>query len=264
MKLTKLVLVGALTFSSLLAAPLALAADGTADTSQGDLTFKKKTTITEPTDPEVDPDTDPDVDPPYIPDVEKPGIPGDLTVVYATDLKFPTVEISGNDATYYANLAKGSIKNPATGAITPVVRPNYVEINDGRGTNTGWELTATQNGQFKTDSGKILTNAALSFADLGFNSKNLVTDGSTTPTAFAQKITLDPSGAEASTIATAVAGQGMGSWHTLFGQRDFADPSSVANGTADKAVSLFVPGITGKVTETYKTSVTWTLIASPK
>ncbi|MFS7260597.1 WxL domain-containing protein [Carnobacterium divergens] len=230
------------------------------DRSIGELTFKKKDSITNPTDPEENSESEQEE---YIPQPPKQGIPGELTIVYATDLKFPTVEVSGNNATYHALLAEAKLVNKETKVERIEKRANYVEINDGRGSNAGWTLMATQNGQFATENGKPLEHASLSFSNIGFNSKNLLENGSTTPLKGGITTRLDPTGENSTLIASAADGQGMGSWHILFGQRDLTNPEDLQAGTAGEAVSLFVPGTSAKVLETYRTSITWTIAAAP-
>ncbi|RDX01007.1 WxL domain-containing protein [Listeria kieliensis] len=200
--------------------------------------FEPSTDKTDPTDPN-DPDGKP-VGPidPTDPDGPKPGTDGPLSIDYASSLDFGKQKITSADEVYTAKAQK--FTELADG-------PNYVQVTDNRGTESGWTLKVKQEAQFKTADGKELTGAAITFTN---GVVNTVSE-SPKPSIFANKVTLVP-GTEASMLA-AKDGEGAGTHVLAFGNND----------TAAESIKLAVPGKSTKYAKKYSTQLTWTLSDTP-
>ncbi|HEK9101701.1 WxL domain-containing protein [Bacillus pfraonensis] len=245
MKLTKLALAGAVSLTTLAGGTSAFAAekDGGTLNSNAFIKFEKNTTTVDPTNP-TDPTevVDPVVDPENPDDTHDKGTNGPLSIDYVSNFNFETQKASGNNEVYYAKLDTVQNKKGEQKEV-----PNFVQVTDNRGTNAGWKLSVTQNGQFKTEKGAELTGAALTLKNGTLNSAA----GSDAPTA-AQNIALTPG--VASDVTTAGEEQGMGTWTNAFGK----------DATQGKeSVELTVPGKTKKEQDKYKTTLTWELKDAP-
>ncbi|WP_139844028.1 hypothetical protein A5821_003226 [Enterococcus sp. 7F3_DIV0205] len=211
-------------------------------TSNADISFSQDTTITPPVNP-TDP-TEPVTPNPA--DPHQPGTSGPLSLDYVSNFHFGTKVIQTVDATYYAQLDQ--VQNSLSTLISV---PNYAQVTDKRGLNLGWKLTVKQNGQFQTadSTPAVLTNAQMSFVAATPNSTELIALAPTT-----LPVTLDPTGAASSPVATALVSTGMGTWTLAFG----------SGAGAAQGVKLTVPNATTKVANNqYKTTLTWTLNDSP-
>ncbi|MGX7031221.1 WxL domain-containing protein [Vagococcus zengguangii] len=221
--------------------------DGGEYVSNGVIEFTPNTDPTDPVDP-TDP-TDP-VDPVDPTDPEGPteGTNGPLSIDYASSFYFGENKITSKDQTYYA-LPQTYHKTDKDGKVTEHVGPNYVQVTDNRGTETGWSLQVTQDDQFKTAKDQYLTGAILTLENGVVVSKS----ESKFPTGY-ETITLKGTG-EAEDVMTATDGAGAGTYLLTWG----TDADSGA-----KSVSLFVPGSTTKYAATYHTKLTWSLTDVPK
>ncbi|MHC5251065.1 WxL domain-containing protein [Listeria kieliensis] len=210
----------------------------------------------DPTDP-VDPNN-PDLNNPVIPidptdpDGPNPGTEGPLSIDYASSLDFGVNKITNSDETYYA---KAQELNRATDSWVP----NYVQISDHRGTNAGWTLTVSQEGQFKNDAtqNKVLTGSEISFADAEAASN---VESVTAPDV--KSFTVDPEGAE-SLVMSAKATAGAGTWVDRFGHVEEMTDDQGNTIQKTKAISLTVPGKTAKDAVKYSTKLTWKLSDVP-
>ncbi|EUJ29203.1 cell surface protein with WxL domain [Listeria floridensis FSL S10-1187] len=223
------------------------AVSGTMNSHAGVL-FQADTGVTSPVNP-LDP-TVPvgPVNPADPNNPHEPGTSGPLSIDYVSNFDFGSQVIESKDKTYYAKLDHVL----ATSTSTELDVPNFVQVTDKRGSNVGWKLSVKQNGQFATTSGtvKTLNNAVLSFVQ---GTPKSLTAASYAPTG--QAVSLDPNGTSSSTVATAAAGKGMGTWTVAFG----ADANAAKTG-----VSLFVPMDTAKeVGAKYETTLTWSLENTP-
>ncbi|EOO65452.1 MULTISPECIES: WxL domain-containing protein [Bacillus cereus group] len=246
MKLTKLALVGAVSFSAFAGGTQAFAEEAASMRSVTDVIFTENEGITGPVDP-TNPDevVEPIEDPENPDDTHEPGTNGPLSIDYVSNFHFGKQSISGHDKVYYAEL-----ENVKTEKGQEKKVPNYVQVTDNRGTNAGWKLTVKQDEQFATADGKKLDGAEIKLMNSVVNS---ATDKKYAPTA--KPVTLNPDGS-AQDVTSAQQGQGMGTWTTAYGQ----DIEQAKN-----SVSLSVPGTTEKVKDAkYKTTLTWTLEDTPK
>ncbi|MEV2910433.1 WxL domain-containing protein [Paenibacillus larvae] len=191
---------------------------------------------------EVTPPVDPDnPDKPAEPvDPNQPGTNGPLSIDFASTFKFGTQKITSKDATYYAEPQK--FKDGSE-------HPNYVQVSDNRGTESGWTLQVKQNGQLKSEKNHELTGAAITVKNAGINTGS----SSAKPSQVQSSFTLTPN--EAVQIVGAKQGEGSGTYVYKFG--------AAADKNMDKSVELFVPGSTTKYAEKYETTLTWTLSDVP-
>ncbi|MDT1940383.1 MULTISPECIES: WxL domain-containing protein [Carnobacterium] len=245
MKMTKTAIFSLATFATVtLGGTPVLAATVGVMNSNTDIIFQAETSITDPTNPLI-PGTPVTPNPS---DPHEPGTAGPLSIDYVSNFHFGTATIDDADKIYYAQL--DSVVDKTTGL--PLQVPNYVQVTDKRGNNAGWKLLVKQNGQFKTtDTNKTpLDNAQL---HLSAGTPLSVVPILFSPTTTA--VNLDPTGAASSTVMTAVANKGFGTWTSSFG----ADNVGGLTG-----VSLNIPMVSTKVSNVqYKTTLTWNLEDSP-
>ena len=256
----------------LLGSSVAFAAkDGATAENPAKRDTKAVVTFLENTDPEgpVDPiDPEIPVDPidPVDPEVPvEPGTGGPLSLDYASSLNFGKHKISTQDQVYYANSQK--VTDKETGVATE--KPLYAQLTDKRAKNdlTGWTLSVTQNGQFKTKAGDILTGAEIAFAQ----AESVTTAGNevNAPGEVVDALALTP-GTDHKLMAAAE-GEGSGTWIYRLGnessikmktEETLNEAGEVVSTevSKDEAVTLSVPGSTTKVKDdVYQTTLTWKL-----
>lgn len=225
--------------------------------------FKADTKPTKPTDPD-NPDTDNPVSPwdPTTPDNKpNPGTAGPLSLDYASSIDFGENLITDQDMIYYAEpqylfAADGVTKDPNS------ARPNYVQVSDNRGTNSGWTLRVSQNGQLSNNKtlNKELTGSQIRFTS-GVVKQNKEATMPPIPAPVNKDFTLNPDGTEVE-VMTAADGTGMGTWVNRFGTLEDVD----INGETvkkNKAITLSIPGNILKDAVEYRTSLTWRLYDVP-
>lgn len=227
--------------------------------SHGVVEFRPNTDPTDPVDPE-NPDPENPVDPtdPTNPGGEpEPGTQGPLSIDYASTFDFGLNKISNKDQTYYARAQHYNDGHSDT--------PDYVQVTDNRGTNSGWKLTVKESGQLTatTDTlNKVLTGAQITLAHPNVTSN---ASGVTAPTA-AEDISLNPDGSE-SVVMTAAEKSGAGTWEDYWGKVESVQEENEQGTKQDvnitKDVALSVPGSTPKDAVKYQTTLTWTLTDVP-
>lgn len=233
--------------------------------SHGLVKFMSGASQTDPMDPLPDPGGDFDLPGfpwnPTRPDGKpNPGTTGPLAIDFASSIQFGLNELSNEDAVYFAEAQRIVTEL----GETVMIRPNYVQVSDNRGTESGWTLTLSQAGQFSAMTNSkypTLTGAAITFE------KGFVNGRSTSKEPMAmQRVTLDPTGA-AQVIMSALPESGAGTWTTAWGAVEdlrVATPSGVTvTRQVTKGVSLFVPGDTPKDAIGYETALNWTLTDRP-
>ncbi|PEK57850.1 WxL domain-containing protein [Bacillus wiedmannii] len=218
----------------------AFAADGGEYKSNAIIEFEPSTEITPPVDP-TDPGTPVGPVDPTDPEGPNPGTNGPLSIDYASSLDFGKQKITSTDQVYKAAAQKFTDRGEG---------PNYAQVTDNRGTETGWSLQVKQDGQFKSDSGKELTGAEITFKNGVVNTVS----ASPKPSVVKSSFNLTPEGnGVAENIMSAQAGEGAGTYVLAFGD----------DATAAESIELSVPGKTTKYAEKYSTSLTWTLTDVP-
>ncbi len=227
-------------FSIILGTNTALAADESAEfESNGVITFEPDTDPTDPVNP-LDPTNPVEPVDPTNPDGPNEGTSGPLSIDFASSFQFGPQKITTVTKNYYAQLQ--TFKDGTSA-------PNYVQVTDKRGTQEGWTLAVTQNGQFKTADDEELEGAVLTLAN---GTSASIMDDAYKPTLVSNN-TLTP-GTEA-TLMTAEKGKGMGTWIYRFG----ADSAEGAT-----SVRLSVPGKSVKLAKEYQTTLTWNLKSVPE
>ncbi|MBO1305951.1 WxL domain-containing protein [Enterococcus sp. 669A] len=242
MKKIQYATVAALALAGLALPVTSFAADGAEYTSNGAVTFEANTDPTKPVDPTnpVDPVTPVD---PTDPTGPNPGTNGPLSIDYASSLDFGTQKITSTDEVYKAKAQKYVDK-----ANAEKTGPNFVQVTDNRGLETGWKLQVKQSGQFKTAEDQELTGAAITFKN-----GNVVTASSSAKPTGQATINLTPNDAYVN-VMSATTGQGAGTYLLAWG-------SDAATG-AD-SIELAVPGSTTKYAKQYTTTFTWALADIP-
>lgn len=173
-----------------------------------------------------------------------PSTKGPLSVNYISNLQFGNQEANGNDAVF--QVKPDRVINSQDAEIEV---PNYVQITDHRGTNSGWTLMVKQDQPFKNGE-HSLEGTEIVFGSPVLSSKS--GKESTAPSAT-KSFTLTADG-NAAVVMSAATNQGMGTWVTRFGE----DIEGAKSG-----IQLKIPGDSKKVAGFYQTSLTWTLTDTP-
>ncbi|MGM0126380.1 hypothetical protein IGI37_003809 [Enterococcus sp. AZ194] len=250
-------LLATLTLSALGASALTAEAAEKSIISNGVVEFIPGSDITEPIDPDVDPNN-PDTVGPVTPlDPTKPGgqpnpgTAGPLSIDFASSFNFGLNKITNKNVDYYARAQAFSNGTPA--------RANYVQVSDHRGTNQGWKLTVTQQTQLtavEETANKVLTGAEITLNEATVNSLST----SAAPAA-ATTVTLTPG--EPVNVTTAAENTGAGTWVTKWGTVEKVTEKNVEGQDVqvdvNKAVKLSVPGSTAKDAVKYASVLTWTI-----
>jgi hypothetical protein len=207
-------------------------------TVDGTVIFEKDSGPSKPVDP-----SDPDIE--VDPGGENPNTTGsELWITYASELDFGVN--SKSDTIFYAAADQIADGTGGTKPITP-----FVSIKDTRGSDRqGWNVTAKLDDEFKDSKGNSLEGATLTFSDL-FSGDATMTHA---PSTHAGSVIIGTL-AEAD-IASADKDHGSGSWAIGLGKLN-------ANGTHTTGVTLSVPQDSVKNTDTYTTSITYTLSVAP-
>ncbi len=222
--------------------------------SSGTVQFIPNSDPIDPVDPEnPDPSNPVDPTPPEDPGT---GTQGPLSVDYASSLDFGVNRISNQDKVYFARAQTYLNGHKET--------PNFVQVSDNRGTNSGWTLTVKQDEQFRATEktvNEVLTGSQIKLTDPTVDSN---VQGVWQPTAK-DEVVLVP-GVE-SVVVAAAQGAGAGTWVVYWGtvetinERDKDGHIQAVNVT--KAIQLSVPGATPKDAVTYRTKLIWTLTDVP-
>lgn len=199
--------------------------------------------------------TAPDITTPVDPgtvDPEGPTLPvqpGLLAVDYVSNLDFGSHKMSSNDQVYAASAdSTYGVDNIAWHDVRPAG-------DDGKA--LGYNITVTQDDDFKDANGNTLTGAQVTL-----NKANVVWEGSTAaPGTNAQPTAsqnIQPTTGQAVAVATAAAGQGFGQYGIKFGS---ASDYSADNTTGP--ITIAVPGATQKTASAYTTTYTWSINNTP-
>lgn len=196
--------------------------------------------------PPVDPlDPDKEVDP-----EDKPEIPEDqglLSIDFVSNFRFGQQKISAQDKSYYAQAQRLLDENG--NVLENEVRPNYIQISDLR-EKSGWELSVTQNQQFKNNDGNELKGAEI----ILHNQEVASVSGYPEPLMInRQRTPLIPGVTIPLMKAFDGREDGQGTWIYRFGNGE----------TADESVELFIPASATPDNHYYQTQFTWQLQAVP-
>ncbi len=210
--------------------------------SHGAITFEASDDPTGPIDP-TDPEKPIDPVDPLDPDGPGEGTAGPLSIDYASSLDFGTQKISSVNETYKAKAQKYQDSEGGE-----KIGPNFVQVTDNRGLETGWSLQVKQNDQFATDEGDVLTGAQVSFKN-----GNVVTASTSAKPTGKATIALAPTD-EYTDVMTAADKQGAGTYLLAWGDNE---------ATGAESIELTVPGATTKYAKQYTTTFTWQLTDTP-
>lgn len=202
-------------------------------TSDATIEFEKNTDPIPPTDP----------DNPLVPiEPENPGTNpgvGNFGIVYASNLNFGKQSNAGTSWNALADKDKNGK------VFTPMV-----SVADLRGSErVSWSLTVKQDGEFKNSKSDILKGAELTYSNLYY------TDAVGAPKVTPGNVVLSTTAQE---IASAGKDNGIGQWPLALGHLQGEEDSKTTNG-----VTLTVPSTTIKEEGSYKTTVTYELLADP-
>jgi hypothetical protein len=230
MKVMKILALGIILAGLTLSSHLVEAADANTAISSNYISFVADEGKTSPVDPE-DPDNPDPTEPidPEDPNNGGTGNHGSLTLDYVTSIQFGTQKITSGTTSYHT-------KNKSP----------YVQVTDKRGTGEGWSLKARAS-EFKSDAGKVLAGAVLSFRNGLVKSQS--GNVSSPPTAY--DVVFDNT--DAKVVMVAEQGAGRGTWIDVFAGTD-GDNSNVQlkvlEGSADANTN-------------YSAVVTWELSNAP-
>ena len=220
---------------------LAAQTDGGVYHSEGLIEFTPTQKVTKPADP-LDPNEK--ITPVNSSDPTKPvtdGTQGPLSIDFASSFNFGKQVITAETKTYDAAAQKYT-----DAAGKEKLGPNYVQVSDNRGTETGWQLVVKQDAQFTSASGKELTGA-----EVRLDNGHIVTASTATQPTGTTSMALTP-GAD-HIVMNAKRGSGAGTYLLDWGTAD----------DAARSIHLTVPGATTKYAEKYTTAFTWTLTDTP-
>lgn len=180
----------------------------------------------------------------------KPNLPeeqGQLSIDFVSQFNFGTHSISAQDKTYYA--APQRLLNENGTVNETEVRPNFIQISDRRPSDKrgGWELSLSQESQFKTINGTELDGVELQLA----NAELISSQGNSKPSFVETVQNLIPGVRQP--LITAEGDEGQGTWIYRFGD-------SV---TANESVKIQIPKETNANAESYSTTLVWELGAIP-
>lgn len=225
--------------------------------SNGAVEFIPNLDPTDPVNP-VDPDPGKPVKPidPTNPEGPNPGTNGPLSIDYASSIDFGKNRISNKDQVYFARAQAYNGEQQDT--------PNFVQISDNRGTNSGWTLTVKQPEQLKATTDTL--NDVLTGAQITLSNPKVNSNAQNVEKPVANEIVaLNPG--EETVVTTATQGAGAGTWATYWGsvesveERDENGDTQTVNVTKD--VQLAVPGATPKDAVKYQAKLVWTLTDVP-
>lgn len=207
--------------------------------SNVDIEYVDNTDTTKPIDP-IDPENE------IKPNPENPGTgnPGPLSIDYVSDIQFGKQKAYGGNFSYFASLDEVVNKDDSKKEV-----PNYIQVTDNRGNNSGWSLSVKQDGFLENSNQAMMEKAELRLLNADSNSSSNSIFSPTENQTVALKLDAIGNGIN-STLVTADVGKGAGTWTTSFGETVDEGKSSV---------ELFVPGGTVVEKGAYSTTLVWTL-----
>ena len=181
----------------------------------------------------------------------KPDLPEDqgmLSIDFVSQFNFGIQRIAVSDQTYYAKSQR--LLNEDGTVNEAEERPNFVQISDRRPDDerNGWQLSVTQNGQFRNESGHELIGSEIQL----FNQELVTAQGGTKPELQEEPVQrIVPNTKKV--LLQADKESGTGTWIYRFGDQN----------TADKSIGLYVPKGTNPEATSYSTKLTWELSSVP-
>ena len=273
MKKIQFITASALTLMMVSTLPsMALAEDVISDKSEanteGKVSFSVDDEETDPDNPEVVDPTDPDN--PGVVDPGDEGSTGDgkksFKINWVSNFKFGNMLISGKEMTKYAEPTTLNFKPNEDGSERPSKEnlPNFVQVTDNRGTNTGWRLTAAAS-EFTEEDG----DSTLKGASLIVTNPQLFSDTENrelAPAPHKKPLNLLDNPGEATTIMTAAKGKGQGTWSMAWSPNAISDNDFefAYSEQENKGVQLSVPlSATPEADKLYTSTINWLLSDTP-
>lgn len=211
------------------------------------ITYRYSLDILEPVLP-VDPlNPDEEVKPENPP--ELPEDQGAISIDFVSRFTFGEQGISTQTKNYYAQPQR--LLSSDGSVVEEEERPNYIQISDRRSENDrhGWQLSVTQNNQFKSTGDDELVGARLHLTNQQFATAH---GGEAPLLSHENGVTLVPN--HKTELVTANERQGTGTWVYRFGD----------GRSAGESVALEVPPTAAPKATTYHTTLTWELSAAPE
>lgn len=263
MKNISKILLSTMVLGAMAAAPLTtFAAEGAGGVyhSDGTVEFIPNTDPTDPVDP-TDPEKPVDPTDPEDPNGPEPGTNGPLSIDFASNLNFGKQKITSTDEVYLAAAQQFfNVDENGNHVGDAQYGPDYVQVTDNRGTESGWKLTVTQDAQFIDTNTHELTGATIKLK----NANIQTVSASEKPSVEGQDVVLVPG--TASNVMIAATGQGAGTYLNDWGTKDNLVEVEEDGNTVQKtnSIELAVPGATTKYADKYTTQLTWTLSDVPE
>ncbi|MDK1725969.1 WxL domain-containing protein [Dellaglioa algida] len=161
--------------------------------------------------------------------------PGTTTVDFASSLNFNTSKISPAIKKSYAKAQGMTVGNSA---------PNYVQVSNFSGMESGWVLEAKQTQQFVSED----TNKSLTGAYINFSNGELVSISSDKKPSYYKKDFNLSVGAN-KVVVEAAGDEGFGTWVYRFGNEE----------TKETSIALNIPRDTTKMADIYHSEIMWSL-----
>lgn len=191
-----------------------------------------------------------------IPPITGPeGNKGPLTIAYAPNMDFGTQIISNQDRTY--NMV--AEMQPLDDGSDYVPYTSFVQVQDTRGTNAGWDVQVSLS-NFTADT----QNGVLTGAEIVLVSPRLQYEGANkdnAPTIHNDGLRLIPESGAVS-VMTADSTKGAGTSSVVWGDQATLDAQYEDEEIEDyrnEGIQLFVPGSTAKDAVTYNSTISWEL-----
>ncbi len=187
---------------------------------------------------------------------------GSLTIDYISNFRFGTQDITSQDRDYYAATRTAKYypdkENDPDNFETREL-PNYVQVSDLRGVETGWTLSVNMSKFTVSDDQHDKYGAELEGAKITLMNLEATTEAqSGSVNIGGESLTLNPEAdvtvmyAKPDAVAPLSDSAGTGTHMTMFGRTQQGD-----NG--DESVMLSIPGKATKYNTSYEATLTWTL-----
>ena len=231
---------------------------------KSETTGKVKFVIDESTDPEiinpVDPEDTDEIDSGTSDGGAGQGGNRSFNINWVSNFNFGEINISSREMTQYALPTSLNFKNQKT----PLSNlPNFIQVTDNRGKNTGWHVTASAT-PFKNTEGHELTGAKLLLTDphVFGTGNNWNTDLEPSPHGTAVDLLQNPEAGN--DIIKASAGKGQGTWQMAWAPKEENGEFQFAF-AENQGVQLVVPAnATPRADSDYSSTITWVLHDTPK
>lgn len=233
---------------------------------KGQISFEANDDIVKPVDPE-----NPDQElTPVNPDgsINEGTAGGLLSVDYASSFSFGKQQVDTKNRLYGAEAQRFKDSD--------VLRGNYIQVTDKRGTQSGWVLSVVQNEQFKTVKNEELLGAKLYLGNGALNSPSMLEEGFNpvvTPEQLVKALAIKENNVsgglelipgQSSIVMTANQGKGMGTWTLSYGQSKDGNIGLIgANDPLKSSVILSVPSTANPLPTKYETVLTYRLSMVP-